>query len=117
PPRNQAPVVNLRVLHNRDLTAALMMFLVLGFGLYGGLFLFPLFVQGALHFTPTQTGMILLPGGIATGLSAAIAGRILNGPKPLLDYRILIVFGLVVFSFSMWDLAHLTLQSGLEDTR
>ena len=37
-PRNNAPVVNLRVLKNRDLSAALALFLALGFGLYGGVF-------------------------------------------------------------------------------
>ena len=39
---NPAPVVNLRVLKNRDLSAALALFLALGFGLYGGVFIFPL---------------------------------------------------------------------------
>ena len=35
-PRNTSPVVDFRVLKNRDLSAGLVLFLVLGFGLYGG---------------------------------------------------------------------------------
>ncbi len=69
-PRNKHPVVNFRVLKNRDLSAALFLFVALGFGLYGGIFLFPLFSQNILHFTPTLTGLVLLPGGVATGISA-----------------------------------------------
>src|SRR5437762_2095899 len=44
-PRNSAPVVDLRVLKNRDLSSGLFLFVSLGFGLYGGVYLFPLFAQ------------------------------------------------------------------------
>jgi DHA2 family multidrug resistance protein len=116
-PRNKAPVVNLRVMKNRELSSGLTLFILLGFGLYGGVFLFPMFVQGVLNFTPTETGLVLLPGGIATGVSAMLCGRLLNGTRPLIDYRIAIVFGLAIFCISMWDLGHLTPQSGMDDTR
>ena len=43
-PRNRYPVIQFRVLHNRDLVASILLFVVLGFGLYGGVFIFP-----ALH--------------------------------------------------------------------
>src|SRR6185312_17275958 len=52
-PRNKHPVINFHVLQNRDLSASIFLFVVLGFGLYGGTFLFPLFTQGVLGFTPT----------------------------------------------------------------
>jgi len=42
-PRNKHPVVNFRVLKNRQLAASIFLFVSLGFGLYGGTFLFPLF--------------------------------------------------------------------------
>ncbi len=116
-PRNRSPVVNLKVLKNRDLTAALFLFLALGFGLYGGLFIFPLFAQNILGFTPTITGLTLMPGGIATGISAIICGRLLGGKKPLTSPRVVIVIGLALFVLSMWDLGHLTTLSGETDTR
>jgi len=116
-PRNKQPIVNLRVLKNRDLSAALALFLVLGFGLYGGVFIFPLFAQNILHFTPTVTGLVLMPGAIATGMSAVISGRLLNGKKQLVPPRLLIVTGLFLFVASMWDLGHLTILSGEPDTR
>jgi DHA2 family multidrug resistance protein len=116
-PGNKHPVVNLRVLKNRDLAAALLMFLSLGFGLYGGIFIFPLFVQNILGFTATQTGLTMMPGGIATGISAIMCGRLLNGKKALVDPRILIVTGMALFTLSMWDLGHLTTLSGEADTQ
>ncbi len=116
-PGNKHPVVNLRVLKNRDLSAALGLFLALGFGLYGGTFIFPLFAQNILGFTPTATGLTLMPGGIATGCTAIICGQLLNRPKPLISPRLLIIVGMALFISSMWDLAHMTTQSGQPDTR
>ena len=86
--RNEHPVINFRVLHNRDLSASIFLFVVLGFGLYGGVFLFPLFTQRILGFTPTETGLAMLPGGLATAVMALVCGRLLNGEEPLVDARI-----------------------------
>jgi len=116
-PRNKFPIVNFRILKNKDLTAGLILFLALGFGLYGGVFIFPMFVQRVLHFSPTATGLVLLPGGLATGAAAMFCGRALNGAKPLVDPRVLIFIGMTIFIISMWMLGHLTPQSGEPDTR
>lgn len=116
-PRNKAPVVDFRVLKNRDLASALFLFISLGFGLYGGTYLFPLFAQDLLGFSPTSTGLALLPGGLGTAVSALICGRILNGPKALVDPRILIFFGVTIFLSAMWQLGHLTTAAGEPDVR
>ncbi|MEP7382853.1 MAG: DHA2 family efflux MFS transporter permease subunit, partial [Gemmatimonadota bacterium] len=116
-PRNTHPIVNFRVLRNRTLSASLFLFVALGFGLYGGVFLFPLFAQGILHFTPTETGLVMLPGGIATGISALICGALLNGKVPKADPRLLIAFGVILFAVSMWIMGHLTTDAGESDVR
>ena len=115
--RNEHPVVQFRVLKNRTLAASIFLFIALGFGLYGGVFLFPMFAQGILHFTPTETGLAMLPGGLATMASALICGRLLNGREPLVDTRILIFLGVALFSVSMWKMGHLTTGSGESDVR
>ena len=116
-PGNKNPIVNFRILKNKELSASLFLFIALGFGLYGGIYLFPVFSQNILHFTPTETGLTLLPGGLMTAVSAMICGRLLGGKKPLIDPRLIIVFGVGMFMLSMWDLGHLTTQSGIPDTR
>lgn len=116
-PKNPSPVVDFRVLKNRQLSASIFLFVALGFGLYGGIFLYPLFTQTILRFTPTMTGLALMPGGLATAVSAIICGRILNGPRSVVDPRILIYLGVALFAYSMWDLGHMNTQSGIEDTR
>jgi MFS transporter, DHA2 family, multidrug resistance protein len=115
--RNKHPVVNFRVLKNSTLAASIFLFVALGFGLYGGVFIFPLFTQTILHFTPTETGLALFPGGIATAVTALICGRLLNGPRPLVDPRVLIALGVAIFVGAMWDLGHLTTAAGEPDVR
>ena len=115
--RNEHPVVNFRVLKNQELAASIFLFVALGFGLYGGTFIFPLFTQTILGFTPTETGLTLLPGGLATAVTAIVCGRLLNGAKPLVDSRILIYLGVGLFVVSMWKLGHLTTQAGEADAR
>ncbi|BDI30339.1 MFS transporter [Capsulimonas corticalis] len=115
-PRNHNPVVDFRVLKNPTLSACLFLFIVLGFGLYGGTYLFPLLAQTVLGFTSFQTGLALLPGGMATASAIVICGAILNRPKPLIDPRIIIVFGTFMTMLSMWMLGHISSQSGQSDT-
>jgi DHA2 family multidrug resistance protein len=115
--RNKQPVVNFRVLKNRELAASIFLFVALGFGLYGGVFIFPLFTQSLLHFTPTETGLALMPGGLATAATALICGRLLSGARPLVDPRVLIAVGVAIFLVAMWDLGHLTTNAGEPDVR
>jgi MFS transporter, DHA2 family, multidrug resistance protein len=116
-PRNKHPVVELRVLVNRELAVCLFLFIALGFALYGGTFMFPLFTQTILNYTPTKTGMSLMPGGLATAASALLCGRLLSGPKPLADARVLIGLGVVLIIAAMWRLGHLSVLAGDDDVR
>ncbi len=116
-PRNTHPIVDFRVLKNKSFSAGLVLFLALGFGLYGGIFIFPLFTQNVLGFSPTATGLVLLPGGLATAVSAMLCGRLLSSPKKTVDPRLLILVGVCLFTWSMWSLGHLSLASGEPDTR
>jgi MFS transporter, DHA2 family, multidrug resistance protein len=115
-PKNLHPVVDFHVLKNKTLSATIFLFVALGFGLYGVTFLFPLFTQNILGFTPTETGLSLMPGGLATAASAIMCGRILSGPKPLVDPRVLIFIGMGIFIFAMYTLSGMSPQSGQGDT-
>lgn len=116
-PRNPHPIVDFRVLKNRTLSVSILLLIALGFALYGGVYLFPMFTQSVLNFSPTQTGLVLLPGGILSGIGAIACGKLLNGKKPLVDARVLVILGMGIFMLSMWQLGHMTSASGEPDTR
>lgn len=114
-PNNKAPVVDFRVLKNRDLAASIFLFVALGFGLYGGVFIFPLLAQTIFGFSPTRTGLELLPGGLATAVSSMICGAVLSKGK--VDPRVLIFVGVGLFIYSQWTLGHLSIAAGEDDVR
>ncbi len=107
-PGNTLPAVNLRVLGDRNLLGGSLLGAAMGFGLVGGLFIFPLFVQGILHFTATETGIVLLPAGLAILAGIVFCGTVIQKG---LDPRLLIAAGLTIFMAANWELGHLSPQS------
>jgi len=70
--------------------------------LFGALFSIPLFAQNILGFTSQQTGMLLLPGALASAVAMPLAGRILRVVEPriaLIGGSFLLVTALVMLAF------------------
>ena len=109
--RTPHPVVDLRVLRHRALVVGCVYGVAMGIGLYGSVFLFPIFTQQVLRWTSWQSGMAILPSSIATALTMPLAGRLVwrLGPAPLFG------FGVAVFLPSLWGMSHWTAQSGWWD--
>ena len=98
--RRRNPAVDLRVLRHRSLAAGSAFSLVLGMGLYGTVFVVPVFAQTVLGYTATQTGMLILPGALASGITMALLGRVVSRFDP----RLLIgaaALGMVATMFAM----------------
>ncbi|MGE0159335.1 MAG: DHA2 family efflux MFS transporter permease subunit [Gemmatimonadales bacterium] len=109
--RVEEPAVNLRLLEKPQFLAGSLMGIVLGAGLFGSVFILPIFLQGMLHMTAWQTGMIILPGAVATAVSMGFVGRVSN----TVDNRLLILIGSALFAVGMWDLSTITAQTGAGD--
>ncbi|MGV0027239.1 DHA2 family efflux MFS transporter permease subunit [Phormidesmis priestleyi] len=105
------PAVDLRVLRHRSLAAGSVYSGILGMGLYGALFAVPLFAQGVLRFTATQTGWLLAPGALASAIVMVLLGKI----SSKVDARILIAIGAVGTTLVMFQLATITPQTGTDD--
>jgi MFS transporter, DHA2 family, multidrug resistance protein len=106
------PVVNLRILGNRQLSAGVVFGLVLGFALYASVFALPVFLQAHLGYTAWDTGKVILPGAIASAVTMAVTGRITGR----MDARYLITIGVGLFFAAMWLHYHFTLDIGMGDT-
>ena len=72
------PIVDLRVLKDRSLAVGTLFTFIMGFGLYSSVFIFPVFAQDLLGFTAMQTGLILLPGSLATAVMMPTVGKLLQ---------------------------------------
>ncbi|HEU4700318.1 MAG TPA: DHA2 family efflux MFS transporter permease subunit [Gemmatimonadales bacterium] len=105
------PIVDLRILKNRQLTASVVFGAVLGFALYASVFALPVFLQTLLGYTAWDTGKVILPGAIASAVTMAFMGRL----APRVDARLLITLGVLLFMWSMWMHAHFTLDTGMHE--
>jgi DHA2 family multidrug resistance protein len=105
------PAIDFRVLRHRQMWVGTLLGVVMGIGLYAMSFTLPVFLQGNLHMTAEQTGIVLLPGAIATALSMVLAGRLSNRVDP----RLLITVGTLIFALAAWELSRITALSGASD--
>lgn len=104
------PAVDLRVLRHRSLAAGSLYSAVLGMGLYGALFAVPIFAQTVLHFTATQTGILLFPGALASAIMMPVLGKLTSK----IDPRLLIAGGGTITSFVMFALSSINPDTGTE---
>jgi DHA2 family multidrug resistance protein len=105
------PVIEFRVLRHRQMWVGTLLGVVMGVGLYASVFTLPVFLQGDLRMTAQQTGIVLLPGALATAVSMGVVGRLTNRFDP----RILITIGALLFAGAMIKLSRITGESGSTD--
>ncbi len=106
------PIVDLHVLKDRSLAVGTLFTFILGFGLYSSVFIFPVFAQNLLGFDAMQTGLILLPGGVATAVMMPIVGKLLQKRFPP---QVMNALGFLCFFGFTLMLSRSTLASGQFD--
>ncbi len=100
--RTEQPVVNLRVLKSRNLSIAAALTFISGIGMFSSVFLTPVFAQRLLGFTPTQTGLLLLPGACIAITGLIFSARLLQkGVSPMY----MIATGIGLFALFSWQMA------------
>ncbi len=90
----KTPVIDLRILKERNLAASNILTFVTGFGLFGSVFIFPVLVQRILGYTPTDAGFGLVPGALVAIFVMPIIGKSIQSGLPPL---IFIIFGFIFF--------------------
>lgn len=93
------PAVNIRLYKNYNLAVGSIMNFMLGFILFGTVFIFPLFTQISLGWTATDTGVFMIPSALCTAFGMPIVGKLLGAGK---NPKIIIITGIVItFIFLM----------------
>lgn len=95
--RTHDPIVDLRLLKNRNFAVANVLMFMLGFVLLASTQLIPQFVQVSLGYTATQAGMVLSPGGLFLIVLMPIMGKLVTR----VDTRLLIGFGLTLSGLAL----------------
>src|SRR6267154_1008623 len=104
--RSKEPIVDLRVMLNRNFAVGTSLMVVMGIVLYGTIALLPLFLQTLLGYPAVSSGMAVSPRGFGAIVSMLIVGRLI-GKVP---GRYLIMFGFTVLGYSTYLFSKINLE-------
>jgi DHA2 family multidrug resistance protein len=100
------PIVNLRVLKNRNFSAGTLITAVYGVILYGVTAMLPLFLQTLLRYPALQSGLAVSPRGLGSFISMFVVGRLVS----VIDNRLLLAFGFIILAISAAMLGQINLE-------
>ena len=106
-----APVVDIRVFRDPTFAAGTAVAGVVFAMLMGSMFLLPVFTQEMLHFSATQSGIVLLPRTLAMMVASPFVGRLYNKMSP----AVLVGFGILMTALGCWLQADITLFTDTND--
>ena len=100
------PLVDLHAFRNVNFAFGCLYAFLVGIGLYGSIYVIPLFLGRVRGYNSMQIGETMFVTGIAMFLSAPIIGRL----TAILDTRRMLTVGVICVGVSLWWLGHLTSQ-------
>jgi DHA2 family multidrug resistance protein len=104
--RAPEPIVNLRILKNRNFSVACALFFLFGAAIYGLVTLQPLFLEELLGYTALNAGLTVTPRGAGAFVALFVVGALIGK----LGGRRLAAFGFIVFSISAFMFSRISLQ-------
>jgi DHA2 family multidrug resistance protein len=101
------PIVDVRLLQNRNFGTAVAFSFVLGMVLFGSTVLIPEFLQSSLGYTAERAGLALSPAGFVLMFMMLVAGRLI---ATRVDPRLLICIGFLGTAFALRLMTNIYLQ-------
>jgi DHA2 family multidrug resistance protein len=101
------PIVDLKLLKNRNFGTAVFLQLILGMVLFGSTVLIPQYLQVLLGYTAERAGMVLSPAGFVMMAMMAVAGRTVGKFDP----RVMVCLGYLVTAIGLYNLTRLDLNT------
>jgi len=105
------PVVDLRVFRNRSYTASTIINFLIGMTLFSSGYLFSLYCGVVMRYSALDIGTVFLAAGFIQLFLMPMIGKF----SGRFDPRKLMLIGIVLVSFSMWLVGHLTNQASFWD--
>jgi len=110
--RAKNPVINIRLLKDSAVQNGVMLMGLLGFFLYGMVFLLPIFLGQAYHYDATQIGAMFIPGSLLTMAMMPLIGRMMQaGVNP----KLLIAVGFVGLELCLMVMTQFSPNSSKSD--
>ncbi len=104
----EEPLIPMGLFRNRIFAVSAVVTFMTGIAMFGALSYIPLFVQGVIGASATNSGLVIMPMMIAMAISSAITGQIMSR---LGRYRLLGVSGLAIMAAGMYLLAQMDVNA------
>lgn len=107
--RHKQPLLELRVFRSLDFTRGVIVAWIAQIALFGSIVIMPLFLQNLMHYSPFETGLILLPQALMSGICMPIGGKLFDkiGARPLA------AIGLTLITVALFMISRVTLDTSL----
>lgn len=103
--RTGTPLLDLRILLSATYSKALVLMAVAFLAMMGSMILLPLYLQNLRGLSPLQTGLLVMPGGLAMGLLGPTVGKIFDR----FGGRILVIPGAIGITAALVGFTQLSL--------
>jgi DHA2 family multidrug resistance protein len=103
------PIIDLRLLANRNFAIASAFYFVFGIGLFATTTMIPQVLQSLYGYRAIDAGLVLGPGAFVITLLAPVAAQLIQ--RGLLHPKTLLLFSLCVVFGAMMSYSHFTLQT------
>jgi DHA2 family multidrug resistance protein len=105
------PAVDISLFGNRNFLISCVLLFTVRFVIFGTTFMVPYFAQVLLGYNATNAGLLLLPGAIILLVMMPIVGYLTDK----FDARKIILLGLIISVFAIWNLTSINLQIDFND--
>jgi DHA2 family multidrug resistance protein len=109
--RTKDPIVDLRILRNRNFAVGTLLIAILGMVLYSMVAMLPLFLQILMGYSALLSGLAITPRGLGALVMNVIAGRLIG----ILDGRVLIAAGFALVGWSGFIFSQMNLEIAMSN--
>ena len=103
---SKAPYIEPGLFRDRNFNLGLIFIFVVGIILLATMALLPPFLQNLMGYPVMDVGLLLAPRGFGTMIAMMLVGRLSGRVDP----RYMLLFGLLLTAFSMWELTQFTTE-------
>ncbi|MEV0331683.1 MDR family MFS transporter [Nocardia sp. NPDC050717] len=104
--RNGTPLLDLRVFLSGTYAKALVLMAVAFLAMMGSMILLPLYLQNLRQLSPLETGLLVMPGGLAMGLLGPTVGKLFDK----FGGRVLVIPGSIGIAVSLAGFTQISLS-------
>lgn len=97
-------LLDLRIFRSGNFSLSVAHFAVMSLAFFGTITALPLYLQGTLQMSATESGLVVLPGALAMGLLGPVIGRIYDRRGT----RVLLLPGTIIVLAILWGFTTLT---------